>query len=198
MRATVRPLDAFHTHARAAEHLLMPEDEEIEAEAPADARLLSLLKEYDTSPLAKESDINTQMLNAMPDDVPKQRKALRLLKCSLNAEERKAKAEEYKALANERFKAGHQKVAISGYLAGIFMLRDAKTVDCPVMVATHMLGMDEVPSFLGGAVVRGETAEDATADLRTALQINVAAAALKLARGLRLISMSGDWAETLG
>ena len=118
---------------------------------PLDERLVSLLKHFDTSVMARESDMNTQMLDADPQHVPKQREAMRTLKLSLSAEERAAKAEEYKALANTRFSKGHNRVAIAGYLGGLFMLRGSDSVHCPKMVASHLLGMDEVASFLRGS-----------------------------------------------
>ena len=151
-------------------------DDAVEAVEAEDARLISLLTHFDTNSLAIESDLNTQMLNAQPQDVPRQREAMRALKLRLSAEERRAKAEAYKTLANTRFSAGHNRVAASGYLAGLFMLRATDSVPCPTMVASHLLGLDEVAGFLQGSTF----VQDPPSALRTALQLNLAAAALKL------------------
>jgi tetratricopeptide (TPR) repeat protein len=153
-------------------------------DAPKDARLVSLLLKFDTSVIAEESDLNTQMLNAVPGDVPNQRERMRCFRAELGPEARLDKASEYKTLANKRFGAGHNRVAIAGYMAGLYMLRTAdRVLSCPMMVASHLLGMDDVVGFLTGCALPSEAvvaADATTGPLRAALLLNLAAAALKI------------------
>jgi tetratricopeptide (TPR) repeat protein len=148
-----------------------------------DARLMSLLQKYDTNVLAEESDANTQMLNSRPDDVSEQKERMRMLRSDLSVERRLTKANDYKCLANVRFAAGHHRVAISGYLGGLYMLRSSEDVPCPTMVASHLLGLDEVPAFVRASSAPAERTiamDETRGAMRSALLLNVAAAALKI------------------
>lgn len=148
-----------------------------------DERLRAVLAEWGPSTMDRESDISVKLEHLGPGFTERQRDALRALRRSLDADGRKAKAEEYKTLANAQFGKQAWRVALVGYLAGAWMLRrDAEDPPCPKVVVNHLSELGEAVGALGSAkVCEGAAAEaDGAAALRTSLRVNLAAAALKL------------------
>ena len=143
-----------------------------------DARLVSLLKNWEPTSMAVESDLNIKMLHLDPTEAPRQQEALTLLRWQLDAVGRQAKAEQYKGLANVQFGKQAWRIALVGYLAGVWMLRqDCDAPPCPPLLANHLCSLECVISALGPVNVpmRGESSA-----LYHALLVNLAAAALKL------------------
>ena len=148
------------------------------ADAEPDARLRSLLSKWGTSILCDENDTNTKILHMDPNEAPHQQEVLRNLRRQLDDAGRCAKAEEYKALANAQFSKGASRVAFVGYLAGIWMLRtDGDDPPCPRLLANHLSDLQEAVAALGPP---RQQVKAASAALRAALHVNLAAAALKL------------------
>ena len=150
---------------------------------PLDARLTSLLKDWSMSSLALESDMNTKMLHLDVTYGPRQQEKLVSLRRSRDAAGRKAKAEEYKALANAQFGKEAWRIALVGYLAGVWMLRrDKGDPACPKLLTNHLHDLEEAGAAMGRAEAADDAPEDApeAATLRAALLVNFAAAALKL------------------
>ena len=152
----------------------------------SDERLLSLLSKWSTSSLSEESDTNTKMLHLDQTEAPRQQDGLRALRKSLDTAGRAAKADEYKALANAQFKQGHWRIALVGYLAGVWMLRrDTADPPCPKLLANHLTEVDAAISALGPPKVEDisddvSDDEGVVSELRETLLVNLAAAALKL------------------
>ena len=164
-----------------------------------DERLRSLLRKWSPSSLAEESDMNTKLLHLDPGEAERQMEGLRALRRSLDAAGRMEQATEYKTLANAQFAKEAWRIALVGYLAGVWMLRnDASDPSCPKLLANHLTELDGVVSALGGpaagsehasaaavaeeaaaAIASGAVAAGAAA-LRKSLLVNLAAAALKL------------------
>ena len=125
-----------------------------------------------------------------------QLEALETMRRGVEMSDRVAKGHEYKRLANQRFAAGHHRVAVSGYLAGIWMVRRGIPGPCPREVAAHEQDLVDVGKYLRNhtapngwiknpragnlydEVLTDEVESSAT--LRTSLHLNLAAAALKL------------------
>jgi len=89
---------------------------------------------------------------------------------------RLTRAEVYRTLGTVQFKKEHWKIALVGYLAGIWMLREGDP-PCPKLLANHLNNLDDAPDALGPAYAKVEP--DAVT-LRTSLHLNLAAAALKV------------------
>ena len=140
------------------------------------------MAKWSTSALADESDVNTKMLHLDRTEAERQQDALRRLRRSLDSDGRRARAKEYKALANKQFGKEAWRVALVGYLAGVWMLRLDHEIDdppCPLLLANHLSELESVVAALGPAV-QPLAADEASATLRASLLVNLAAAALKL------------------
>ena len=160
-----------------------------------DAQLIELLTKWSPSSLADVSDMYVKMLHLDPDEVPRQQQALCELRRSLDAAGRQAKALEYKAHANGQFGKQAWRVALVGYLAGVWFLRNDKDdPPCPRLLANHLSELHEAAAALGTPAAPSEAQETYDANpvgaeppaavvvvtLRSSLLVNLAAAALKL------------------
>ena len=169
-----------------------------------DSALVSLLEKWGPSTTAEESDINTKMMHLDPMLAPKQQELLRAYRRSLERPERIARATLYKSLGTAQFTKEAWRIALVAYLAGVWMLRDGDP-PCPKLLANHLCELEDVAAALGPAMTppapdspsaTGTATDeslstslppspppqrlDERAALRTALLMNVAAAALKL------------------
>ena len=114
-----------------------------------DERLVSLQTHWGPSSLDLESDMNTKLLHLNPTEGERQKANLRSLRSSLDLVGRKAKAEEYKGLANKQFGKEAWRVALVGYLAGCWLLRDSEDPPCPMLLANHLSELDAAADALG-------------------------------------------------
>ena len=104
--------------------------------------------------------MNTKMLHLDPQEAPRQLAGLRALRQQLDAAGRHGKAEEYKALATAQFKKEAWRVALVGYLAGVWMLReDRADPTCPKLLANHLLELDEAIGAYDHAIAAGLRAQ---------------------------------------
>jgi tetratricopeptide (TPR) repeat protein len=91
-------------------------------------------------------------------------------------------AAQAKEQANAHFQAGRWRVAIVGYLAGVWFLKRGDP-PCPQLIACEEAGLDGVAAALGAGTGTGVDVldgMDGVATLRLALHLNLAQAALKL------------------
>lgn len=141
-----------------------------------DLPLRELLDKWGPSVMSVESDMNTKLIHLDPTEAPRRQDAMRALRRDLDAPGRRALAETYKTLANAQFAKEGWRVALVGYLAGAWMLRDGDP-PCPKLLANHLSELDAAGDALGPAYM---TLEAESVTLRASLLLNFAAAALKL------------------
>lgn len=124
-----------------------------------DERLVSLLTNWGPSSTDIESDQYTRLLHVDPREVERQSAGLYALRRSLDAAGRKAKAEEYKTLANKQFGKEAWRVALVGYLAGCWLLRaDTEDPRCPKLLTNHLSDLEEAAAALGKMSAAGKPA----------------------------------------
>lgn len=112
--------------------------------------------------------------------VRQQQEGLADARRNLDADARFEQATRAKSQANDHFARNKPRVAIVGYLAGIWFLKRGDP-PCPQLIASEDASLDGVADALGagsGADVVGGI--DGVAALRIALHLNLAVAALKL------------------
>jgi len=143
----------------------------------SDEPLRRLLEKWGSSIMSEENDTTVKLLHLDPEEAARQQQDLRSLRRRLDAQSRHAKAEEYKALANAQFGKEAWRIALVGYLAGTWMLRqDTDDPLCPLFLANHLSALEDVPAALGPPHRAAEGSEA----LRASLLLNFAAAAQKL------------------
>lgn len=112
--------------------------------------------------------------------VKQQQEGLADARHNLSGEERFAQATQAKTEANQHYARGGWRVALVGYLAGIWFLKRGDP-PCPQLMASEEASLDGVVSALGAGTGDDTMRTVAAASaLRVACHLNLAAAALQL------------------
>ncbi|KOO23787.1 hypothetical protein Ctob_007554 [Chrysochromulina tobinii] len=118
------------------------------ATLPDDGCLVRLLELWGPSSTSEESDMKTKRLHMDPTEAPRLQERLRAFRRTLDARDRSSRAGVYKELANKHFAKEAWRVALVGYLAGIWMLREGDP-PCPKLLANHLSELVEAAAALG-------------------------------------------------